>query len=88
MDSYIKIKSELKKYIPLVETIAEMFGSRCEVLIHDFSNPQHSIIVIENGHITGRKVGDPITDFALSSWRKGGFGDIKEDKMVNYKTKT
>lgn len=88
MDSYIKIKSELKKYIPLVETIAEMFGSRCEALIHDFSNPKHSIIAIENGHVTGRKVGDPITDFALSAWRKGGFGDIKEDKMINYKTKT
>ena len=88
MDSYIKINSELKKYIPLVETIAEMFGSRCEVLIHDFSNPQHSIIAIKNGHVTGRKFGDPITDFALSAWRKGGFGDIKEDKKVNYKTKT
>jgi len=88
MDSYIKNNSELKKYIPLVETIAEMFGSRCEVVIHDFSNPQHSIVKIENGYITGRKVGDPITDFALSAWRKGGFGDIKEDKMINYKTKT
>jgi len=88
MASDIKINFELKKYISLIETIAEMFGSRCEVLIHDFSNPQHSIIAIENGHVTGRKVGDPITDFALSAWRKGGFGDIKEDKMVNYKTKT
>ncbi|HER24387.1 MAG TPA: transcriptional regulator [Candidatus Atribacteria bacterium] len=88
MASDIKINLELKKYISLTEIIAEMFGSRCEVLIHDFSNPQHSIIAIENGHVTGRKVGDPITDFALSAWRKGGFGDIKEDKMVNYKTKT
>ena len=88
MTSDIKINSELNKYIPFVETIAEMFGSRCEVLIHDFSNPKYSIIAIKNGHVTGRKVGDPITDFALSAWRKGGFGDIKDEKMVNYKTKT
>ena len=65
-----------------------MFGKKCEVVLHDFTVPQHSIIEIENGHVTGRKIGDPITDFALSIWRKNGYGKKKEDKIVNYKTKT
>ena len=83
-----RICLELEKYIPLAKTIAEMFGKKCEVLIHDFSNPQHSIIAIENDHVTGRKIGDPITDLALATWKKGGYGDKKTDRIVNYKTKT
>jgi predicted transcriptional regulator YheO len=79
---------DLEKYIPLIKTIAEMFGKKCEALIHDFSIPQHSIVAIENGHVTGRKIGDPITDFALSILKKNGYGDKKIDRIVNYKTKT
>ena len=83
-----KIHPDLKRIIPLVKTIAHMFGKNCEVALHDFSNPQHSIIAIENGHVTGRKIGASITDFALSIWRKGGYGKKKKDEIVNYRTKT
>jgi len=79
---------ELKRFIPLVKTIAHMFGKNCEVALHDFNNPQHSIVEIENGQVTGRKIGDPITDFALSLWRKDGYREKKEDTIVNYRTKT
>jgi len=65
-----------------------MFGKKCEVLIHDFSNPQHSIVAIENGHVTGRKIGGPITDLALSVWKKNGYENKKTDRIVNYKTKS
>lgn len=65
-----------------------MFGKKCEVVLHDFTMPKNSIVEIENGHVTGRKIGDPITDFALSIWRKNGYGKKKDDKIVNYRTKT
>lgn len=87
MHSYKK-NPDLEKYIPLIKTIAEMFGKNCEVLIHDFSNPQHSIVVIENGHVTGRKIGDPITDLALSIWKGNDYENKKTDRIVNYKTKS
>jgi len=80
--------SELKKFIPIVKTIAQMFGKNCEVVLHDFSKPQKSIVAIENGQVTGRKIGDPITDFALSILKKDGFGKRKIDRIVNYKTKS
>ena len=83
-----KIHPIIKSLIPIVETIAKMFGKNCEVVLHDFSGPQHSIIAIENGHVTGRKIGDPITDLALSSWRQGGFGNSKDNRIINYKTRT
>ncbi len=83
-----KIHPIIKGLIPIVKTIAKMFGKNCEVVLHDFSGPQNSIIAIENGHVTGRKIGDPITDLALSSWRQGGFGNTREDMVINYKTRT
>lgn len=39
--------------------IAAQFGSSCEVVIHDLKlHPDHSIVAIFNGHVSGRKVGD------------------------------
>lgn len=39
--------------------LAAQFGSNCEVLVHDLSevNINHSIVHIENGHVTNRQVG-------------------------------
>ena len=40
--------------------IAAQFGDKCEVVIHDVasSHPEHTIVHIENGHVSGRKIGD------------------------------
>jgi len=83
-----KTNKIIQNLIPIAKTISATFGKNCEVVLHDFGGLQNSIIFIENGHVTGRKVGDPITDFALASWRKGGFGNLKDNKLFNYKTKT
>ena len=37
--------------------IAQMFGSSCETLVHDMSVPEHPILSIYNGHVSGRSVG-------------------------------
>lgn len=49
----------------VVGGLAAMMGSRCEVVLHDLRNPESSIIAIENGNVTGRKVGDPSTNLGL-----------------------
>lgn len=50
-------KLEMLKQV--AEGIAAQFGSNCEVVVHDLSrNPDHSIVAIVNGHVSGRKVGD------------------------------
>jgi len=81
------IHPELKKFIPLAKVIFQTFGRKCETVLHDFSDPQHSIIAIE-GNVTARKIGDGITDFALSMWRNGGYGEKKENIVTSYKNKT
>lgn len=60
---------------PLMQTVAATFGHNCEVVIHDLTQPESSVIAIVNGHVTGRKVGDPITDFGLSMLRDRDHGD-------------
>ncbi|GAI72014.1 unnamed protein product [marine sediment metagenome] len=73
-------KKEDKNYLfnnlkMIAEAIGKTFGKNCEVVIHDYSNPNHSIIKIVNGYITGRKVGDSLTDLALADWGKGNLGE-------------
>ena len=42
----------------IAKAIAEQFGSNCEVVLHELSGKSaySSIVAIENGHVTGRKV--------------------------------
>lgn len=46
--------------------IAAQFGTSCEVVIHDLSkHPDRSIVAIENGEVTGRKVGDGVSHVVI-----------------------
>ena len=40
--------------------IAAMFGASCETLIHDMADPNHPILAIYNGHVSGREVGSTL----------------------------
>lgn len=59
------MNSILKKYIPLVTFLGKALGPLVEVVLHDVTNPDASIIAIANGHISGRHVGGPSTDLIL-----------------------
>lgn len=74
----------LKGLMPLVDGIASTFGKNCEVILHDIRNPQSSVIAIANGHITGRSIGSPMTEYGLTTLRSGQF----DKPMVNYRKKT
>ena len=51
------INAYLKKYIPLVDFLAEVFGDDAEVVLQDVSDFNNSVISIRNNHISGRKLG-------------------------------
>jgi len=67
---------------PVVETIAEVFGHHCEVVLHSLEDPRHSVVKIVNGHVTGRKVGSPLTDYSLDMLKS-----TKEDMHESYYTR-
>lgn len=50
--------------------IADTFGANCETLIHDLDTLEHPILVIYNGHVTGRTAGSTtsIKDGSPSSY--------------------
>ncbi len=63
--------------------IAKQFGPNCEVVVHDLTQPyDHTIIHIENGYITGRKIGDSGTNIGLEVLR-GTTGKDNADRY-NY----
>ena len=56
----------------LASALAAQFGSNCEVVVHDLTakDPEHTVAVIENGHITNRRIGDGPSKIALESLKE------------------
>ena len=56
----------------LAQDITALFGTDCEVVIHDLKTqePEHSIVYILNGHVTNRRVGDGPSDAVFDVIRK------------------
>lgn len=55
----------ISSYLPLVDFLGKLIGPHCEVVLHDLTRPERSVVAIANGYISGRAVGAPLTDFAL-----------------------
>lgn len=50
----------------LAEGIVAVMGPHCEVVVHDFADPEHSVVVLA-GNVTGRKPGAPVPDLSFTS---------------------
>lgn len=74
--------SALIPYLPLVDCLAEVIGPDCEVLLHDVSMPEASVIACRNAHITGRRVGSPMTPFGRQLMQSEMHTD--RDGIYNY----
>jgi predicted transcriptional regulator YheO len=65
---------------PILESIAtgitRHFGSRCEVAVHDTTHGiADTIAIIENGHVTGRKLGDSASETVLEALKNKDIED-------------
>ncbi len=71
----------------LVKALAMQYGSMCEVVLHDLTggDPSHTIIAIENGQISGRKVGDGSSLIAAEAMEE--LNKVHEDRL-SYLTRT
>ena len=80
-------ENQLDFYKRLAHALALQFGSGCEVVVHDLeaADPSHSIVAIENGHVTGRKLGDGPSHVVLEALHAGE--ERLEDRLA-YLTKT
>lgn len=64
----------LQLYIDMAPFLAEVCGPGSEVVVHDVTDPQHSLVAIQNS-VSGRKVGDPMTDLAMELQQKGTYSN-------------
>jgi predicted transcriptional regulator YheO len=82
------VKSTEKEYLlnfvsRLGDALGQTFGKNCEIVVHDFSSPESSIIAITNGSLTGRKVGDTLDALGFQLLKNHPPSDL-----LNYRTKT
>ncbi|MCG7337430.1 PAS domain-containing protein [Sporosarcina sp. ACRSM] len=71
----------------MIEGMADYLGSGYEFVLHSLENLNESVVKIINGHHTGRQVGAPITDLALSMLSKLQQEDEKGYISYNVKNK-
>ncbi|MFS0654968.1 transcriptional regulator [Bacillus sp. 179-C3.3 HS] len=79
------VTKQLHHYIPIAKTIAHMFGPSCEVVIHDLTQPQSSVIFTINDHVTGRKVGQSFDHLVKQVLLSDEFSD---DYLAGYEVST
>src|SRR5437762_1646490 len=79
------VADDTQEFLENYRNIARLFGRTfpnmgIEVLVHDLSNPSHSITTIESGDVTGRVVGMGTTTLLVDLTRRV---NLKQDKL-NY----
>ena len=74
-------ESERETLCRIAKAVAAQFGSNCEVVVHEISecSTSNSSIGIENGHVSGRKVGDGASRVVLE--QLGNDGSCPEDHL-------
>lgn len=69
---------------PVADGVAKMFGNSCEVVIHDFTDLDHSVIYVA-GDVTHRAIGAPLTTLVLKTLRL--YGEEVPD-LIGYRAET
>jgi predicted transcriptional regulator YheO len=67
----------------VVPGLAATFGRSCEVVLHDYRQPDHSVVAVAGG-VTGRRVGGAMSEIGLAVLAAG---DEAVDEL-NYLTRT
>ena len=79
--------TKLELLTQIARGISAHFGNNCEVVIHDLRKEDldSSIVYIENGHVSNRKLGDGPSEIVLETLKKNP--DLLKDRL-SYLTRT
>ncbi len=80
------MNKHIKKFISIADFLGDVLGSNTEIILHDLTNYEESIVHIINGHISDRKIGDPVTDLVLEFIASESKGN--KQFISNYNSKT
>jgi len=84
VDEFAELKDAL---IAIARAIARTSGPQCEVVLHDYREWDRSgstIVWIENGDVTGRRIGGPTTNLGLEALKSGN----DSPDRFNYQSRT
>jgi predicted transcriptional regulator YheO len=77
--TYESAEEVLRLYRPVMRALATAAGPSVEVVLHNLDGADvdlgHTIMAIENGHVTGRAVGGPSTSLGI---------DVMKDRQKNH----
>lgn len=76
-------KDVILHYISLVGFLGEALGPDYEILLFDVRNNKNEIVAISNGKISGRTIGDPISEYTKERLKNKDHENI--DFRTNYK---
>lgn len=73
----------LNSYKTTVKFLGSVLGPDYEVVLQDLSNKSQAVIAIENGHISGRTIGSPLTSAVFQMLSSKVYEE--NDFVANYK---
>lgn len=79
-------KQIMENFKQIAEFLYQCFLDNCEIVVHDFTDINNSIVAIYNGEISSRGVGAPVTDFALEIIKNKCYQN--QSYVANYTTVT
>lgn len=80
-----RVQDEFAFFQSLMKGITAIFGTNCEVVLHDLTDSYEStVVMIENGHVTDRHVGDCGSNIGLEVLR----GTVSNGDKYGYFTNT
>ena len=80
------MNKNVNQLIPVADFLGAVLGENTEIIVHDLTNYDHSVVHIINGHISNRKIGDSITDLMLNFITTQSKGD--QQFICKYNSKT
>lgn len=78
------LHQNLQTALHMLDGLSKMLGHRYEVILHDLSHVESSIVAIR-GNVTNRKTGGPVTNYLLQLLKR--YGDKAPDS-INYRNVT
>ena len=76
----------IRDVFPLADFLAEAIGDSAEIVVHDVTDLESSVVYIRNGALSGRNIGDGATDQALQLIKTGR--TAREEFVSDYEGKS
>ncbi len=76
----------LQSYSAMLDGLSEYLGEGYEIVLHSLEDHNRSVIALKNGHYSGREIGSPITDLAISMLKEINNGSHNTDHLAYFNT--